>query len=356
MRILVHEFASGGGFAGRPVPASLGREGAAMRAALVADLAAIGRHRIVTTVDLRFSLRAPAGVEVVTLPPGSAAQLDDLIASADAVWLVAPETNDCLERLAAQAEQKGRALLGPGAAAIRRASDKAGLPRRLARHGVPHPPTRVVRQGAAWGTAAREVGYPVVVKPARGAGCGGVCLARDARELRHAVDMAQRADGKGPFVIQRYVPGIAASVSLLADGLRAVALSVNAQWMHASRPFAYRGGTTPFDHPLAGRAVEVALRACQALPGLRGYVGVDLVLTESEAVVIEVNPRLTTSYLGLRSALEENVAALALAACAGTLPAPPPARRRVRFTAAGRITIDPLNLSFAQAAARVGLP
>lgn len=354
MRILVHEFASGGGFAGRPVPASLGREGAAMRAALVADLAAIGQHRIVTTVDPRFPLQAPPGVEVVTLPSRNAQLLDGLIASADAVWLVAPETNDCLERLAVRAEQEGRVLLGPGAAAIRRASDKAGLPRLLARHGVPHPRTRVVRQGAAWGMAAREVGYPVVVKPARGAGCGGVCLARDARELRHAVDVVRRADGKGPFVIQRYVPGIAASVSLLADGLRAMALSVNAQWMRASRPFAYRGGTTPFDHPLAGRAAEVAVRACQALPGLRGYVGVDLVLTESEAVVIEVNPRLTTSYLGVRSSLEGNVAALALAACAGALPAPPPARRRVRFTAAGRITSDPPPPSLAHAALRVG--
>ena len=342
MRILVHEFASGGGLAGRRVPASLGREGAAMREALIADLAAMRRHRIVATVDPRFPLRAPPGVEVVTLPPESAPLLDGLIASADAVWLVAPETDGCLERLALRVEEKGTTLLGPGAAAIRRASDKAGLPRRLARHDVPHPKTRVLRPGADWGMAAREVGYPVVVKPTRGAGCQGVCLARDERELGRAVDMAGRANGRGPLLLQRYVPGVAASVSLLADGRRAVALTVNAQWMRASRPFAYRGGTTPLDHPLAGRAVEAALRTCRALPGLRGYVGVDVVLTQSEAVVIEVNPRLTTSYLGVRAVLGGNVAALALAACAGALPAPPPARRHVRYTAAGRIvSADP---------------
>ncbi len=337
MRILVHEFVSGGGLAGRPVPASLACEGVAMLTALVADLAAIRGHRIVTTVDPRFALEAPPGVEVVTLPSGNAALLDSLIASADAVWLVAPETGGCLERLAARVEQMGTMLLGPGAAAVRRASDKAGLPRRLARHGVPHPKTRVLSAGADWGMAARGVGYPVVVKPTRGAGCHGVCLARDARELRRAVDMAGRANGRGPLLLQRYVPGVAASVSLLADGGRAVALTVNAQWVRASRPFAYRGGTTPLDHPLAGRAVEAALRACRALPGLRGYVGVDVVLTDSEAVVIEVNPRLTTSYLGVRAALEGSVAALALAACTGVLPAPPPARRHVRYTAAGRI-------------------
>jgi predicted ATP-grasp superfamily ATP-dependent carboligase len=174
-----------------------------------------------------------------------------------------------------------------------------------------------------------------------------VSLARDARELRHAVAKARQT---GRPILQRYVRGVAASVSLLADGRRAVALTTNAQSMRSiagtssrsiagtsSRPFAYRGGTTPLDHPLAKRAGEEAVRACEAIPGLCGYVGVDLVLTKSEAVVIEVNPRLTTAYLGVRSALSENVAAMAIAACAGRLPEPSPARRSVRFSAGGRI-------------------
>ena len=342
MRILVHEFVSGGGLAGRETPASLAREGLAMLTALVADLAAIRSHQIVTTVDSRFPLAAPPGVEVMTLSPGSRGRvaLDALIASADAVWLVAPETDRCLERLAAKVERKGKMLLGCGAAAIRLASGKAGLPRRLARYGVLHPKTRALRPGADCGMAARELGYPVVVKPARGAGCIGVCLARHAGELGDAVDMARRVSGRQTVLLQRYVTGTAASVSLLADGRRAVALTVNAQAVRASMPFSYRGGRTPLDHPLAGPAVETALRTCQALPGLRGYIGVDLVLTESEAFVIEVNPRLTTAYLGVRAALGGgigNIAAMALAACNGSLPTPPPVRRRVRFTAAGRI-------------------
>ena len=340
MRILVYEFVSGGGLAGCEVPAALGREAAAMVEALVADLAAIGGHDLVTTADARFPPTVPRGVDVVTLSVARKAReatLDRLMASADAVWLIAPETDRCLERLAAKAEQLRVPVLGASVSAIRRASDKGGLPRRLARVGVRHPETRVLPAGAGCARAAREIGYPVVVKPRRGAGCGGVCLARNPRELRGALTVARQAAGRGPLVLQQYVAGRAASVSLLADGCRAMALTLNAQSVRASRPFAYCGGRTPFDHPLASQAIEAALGACDALPGLRGFVGVDMVLTPTDAFVIEVNPRLTTAYLGVRSALDENVAALALAACTGRLPAPPVARRTVRFSAAGRI-------------------
>src|SRR3954449_11161929 len=96
MRILVYEHVSGGGFAGRTLPASLAREGLAMVTALVADLAALPAHEIVTTVDPRVTVAAPAHVEVVPLAPGSTALFDALITSADAVWLIAPETDRCL--------------------------------------------------------------------------------------------------------------------------------------------------------------------------------------------------------------------------------------------------------------------
>mgnify|MGYP001604739033 CR=1 FL=1 len=153
-----------------------------------------------------------------------------------------------------------------------------------------------------------------------------------------AVDTARREGDKGRLLLQRYVRGVAASVSLLSDGRRAVALCTNGQSVRASRQCSYRGGTTPLDHPLARLGGEAALRTCEALPGLRGYIGVDLVLTKSEAVVIEVNPRLTTAYLGVRAVIDDNVAAMVLAACAGTLPEAPAIGRSVHFTPSGRLT------------------
>ena len=342
MRILVYEFASGGGLAGRNVPASLAREGSAMRAALVADLHAIGGHEIVTTADARVGRDLPRGVDVVALPAGDRARataLDRLIGCADAVWLVAPETDRCLERLAARVERQRKPLLGSSVDAIRRASDKARLPDRLAGVGVRHPETRALGRDVDQLRAAEQIGYPIVVKPARGAGSHGLRLARGGRELARAIAFARRSTDGGRVLLQQYVRGAAASVSLLANGSDAVALTLNAQAIGSPPSFAYRGGETPFDHPLASRAIAAAIDTCRALPGLRGLVGVDLVLTESDVVVIEVNPRLTTAYLGVRAALEENIAALALAACAGDLPSVPRARRRVRFSSSGRVVV-----------------
>ena len=53
--------------------------------------------------------------------------------------------------------------------------------------------------------------------------------------------------------------------------------------------------------------MTLARRAVEALAGLRGYVGVDVVLGDNDQV-IEINPRLTTSYVGLRALAETNLA------------------------------------------------
>jgi predicted ATP-grasp superfamily ATP-dependent carboligase len=55
---------------------------------------------------------------------------------------------------------------------------------------------------------------------------------------------------------------------------------------------------------------------------LKGYVGIDFVLTEHKPFVVDVNPRLTTSYVGLRKVARFNVAeALVNAVLRGRLPA-----------------------------------
>jgi predicted ATP-grasp superfamily ATP-dependent carboligase len=51
------------------------------------------------------------------------------------------------------------------------------------------------------------------------------------------------------------------------------------------------------------------------VPGLRGYVGIDLVWHPQRGpVLIEINPRVTMAYVGLSAALDRNLAAAVITA------------------------------------------
>jgi hypothetical protein len=103
----------------------------------------------------------------------------------------------------------------------------------------------------------------------------------------------------------------------------------------------YLGGSLPLSVDLDCRARRLALRAVATLGDVCGYVGVDLVLGDDPDgagdVVIEINPRLTTSYVGLRAATEQNLAVAMLAAIDGRPPALSFAGRAVQFDADGTI-------------------
>ena len=110
--------------------------------------------------------------------------------------------------------------------------------------------------------------------------------------------------------------------------------------------FSYLGGEIPLPDGLALRAVSLGRRAIDAVPGLMGYVGVDLVLGDatdgSGDFAIEINPRLTTSYVGLRSLADFNLAE-AMLRIADNEPPPPMAWKpgRVRFTPDGTVSRIP---------------
>jgi predicted ATP-grasp superfamily ATP-dependent carboligase len=83
--------------------------------------------------------------------------------------------------------------------------------------------------------------------------------------------------------------------------------------------FVYLGGTIPV--PPWGVEGPVR-RAVESVPGLCGFVGVDYVWDEvaKSAIVLEINPRPTTSYVGLSRWLSPGILArawLEVVSCSG---------------------------------------
>jgi predicted ATP-grasp superfamily ATP-dependent carboligase len=313
MQVFVFEFISGGGMLGEAPPkGSLLREGAAMLRAVTADFARIDGCTVVTNWDDRLE-GAPKHLQVRRVRSCDEEQTTflELAASADGVLVIAPEFDGVLLERVRQVEEIGGALLGPGSSFVAVASDKHETGRRLARAGVPSPFAVALRLDE---TLPLDFPYPAVLKPNDGAGSMDVFWI-DAPHRRTPQRATNRTTSFS-WRLEQFCPGMAASIALICGPAGSAALPACRQILSDDGRFRYVGGETPLAPVLHRRAALLARRALDALPPAAGYVGFDLVLGAAEDgsqdVVIEVNPRLTTSYIGVRAITEANLAELML--------------------------------------------
>jgi tyramine---L-glutamate ligase len=332
--IFVHEFVSGGGCAGEALPPGLLAEGYAMLRAVLTDFARWGRFPIITTLDSRLGAAALPATRVERVEPGDYADLyRALVTESQAVLIIAPETDSVLKSLTATAEELGVPVLGSSSAATQVAGDKWACYRYFRQAGLTTPPVRRARFDGDVEAAARNLCYPLVIKPVDGVACVGVLLVNSRANLPQALDRLRALTRRDDFLLMEYVAGTHASVSLLVSASGSRPLTLNRQNIAvAAGQFVYDGGTIPLEHRLSERALAVAAQAVSLIPGLSGYVGVDLVLADKAAFVIEINPRLTTSYVGVRAAVGINLAEAIWHACIDAeLPRSVPVQRQVDF-------------------------
>lgn len=299
MRVFVYEYLTARGVGADPADAlhPMYREGRAMRDAVAADFGAL------------------PGCEVVTLDTDEPAAFAAHAASADWSLVIAPEFDGILATRCRWVHAAGGRLLGPDPAAVELTADKLALHDHWRAHGVPTPATTDRPPTAC-------EAFPVVWKPRHGCGSTATYLLRDRFELAHAVAAAEY---DGPMILQEFVPGLAASVAFLCGPAGNVPLLPAAQHLSDDGRFRYHGGELPLQPNLAARAVAIADRAVSCVRGLCGYVGVDLILGDERDVAVEINPRLTTSYVGLRALAVGNLAGDMIHLAAGG------GRRQVRW-------------------------
>jgi len=304
-----------------------------MLRSILADFRLWGAVRTITTLDERLAdLSLPADEVINIAPDHHSAIFSSLLARMDAALIIAPETDGILARLSGLVQDAGVLLLGSSPEAVMIAGDKWACYQRFRQSNLQTPLTQLARAADA-GPQARVIGYPLVIKPVDGVGCEGVCLVTDESELAAALTKLCQVTLREEIILQSFIDGIHASVSLLVAEEGALPLSLNSQAIATGSPFAYKGGTVPLLHPSRERACSVAEAAVRLLPGLKGYVGVDLILKGDDVWLIEINPRITTSYLGLRCVLQLNLAqAIWRACCEGVLPEQAPINGQATFS------------------------
>jgi len=257
------------------------------------------------------------GYEVVTPAGGDlGAEISALAPSCDVALVIAPD--HLLAPLTRKIEDCTHNI-GCGSMNVALCANKRRTSGILAAHGVPVP--------------SEKTDGLKVIKPVSGCGAHGVRLSEDA-------------PGEGE-IGQEYVEGEHLSVSLVGSrivgetclyfsGDPFLTLAVNRQSVTVEDgAFAYRGGETPVDHPRLDEVVETAVRAATLL-GCQGYVGVDIVLAD-RPYVVDVNPRPTTSMVGIAACMEEEIARVLVDASYGKAPASVHLSGRVRFVKDGRL-------------------
>lgn len=178
-------------------------------------------------------------------------------------------------------------------------------------------------------TAGRKI-----IKPITGCGAMGVRL-------------SDGEPGEGEFG-QRYIEGEHYSVSLVGSrvtgnvcenytGRPPLLLTVNRQEIAVEDDgtLTYLGGETPVHPPRETEIVEAATKAMNVL-GCQGYTGIDVVVAD-DIYVVDVNPRPTTSLVGIAAVMEEEIAEVLVAASHGEGPEAVHLTGHVRFDKDGSV-------------------
>ncbi len=281
-----------------------------MRRALATDFSALQGVRVLMTLDERFP-DEPGPWTTIRVFPGQETQvLATWAAAADHTLVVAPETGGILRARAEILERAGGHSLGPSMEAIEQTSRKDLLGEHWQKQGVETPPMipwPADRQSGQY-LSGFDRNAPMVLKPSDGAGSLETFFVESLDQIPEA------ARGILNALLQPFVPGVPMSASFLcgADGTAKLVGVGRQRVLCRGGRFEYRGGIVPAPEHLGGCPAEV-LRAVAVVPGLRGWVGVDYILEDSTGrpVLLEINPRVTTSYVGLRRLLPTGILAKA---------------------------------------------
>jgi predicted ATP-grasp superfamily ATP-dependent carboligase len=294
LKVFAFDYATAGGPMSRRLPQSLRRQGDMLLQALQADLRALPGIELTTLAPVRDALQTP---------PEFSERFEACMAAADAVWPLASESEGLLERLSHEILRADRILLGSAPGAVRVAASKLAVARALADGGV------AVAATYSPHAVLPDVAGAWVVKPDDGAGCFDIRLFSD----RAAALAWIRASAVEDYVLQPFIAGKLGSLSLLCcDGVaRVLSCNLERVAMRNDR-FHFLGSTVNGLGDHDGALERLAQQVAAAIPSLWGYVGVDFVLTDHGAVVLDVNPRLTAAYAGLHASIGRNPAGMVI--------------------------------------------
>ena len=275
-----------------------------MRDALLRDLASLP-YKINITIDARLALpRLMSECVEIKQHQNVWAVWSNIMQEADAILLIAPESDDILLKLTKMASQHKALILGCKEADVALFGDKMATYLALKAAGIATVPTYLLNA-----VTVLDAGC-YIVKPIDGAGCNQTHFFASQKDLSIWLK-STATDKKQGFIVQPFIEGTAASISCLMQKGSAYMLSCNQQFI------SFEHNQLTFNGCLINGMQEywimfeqITNQVAAAFPHLAGYIGIDVIVRDNNILVVEINPRITTSYAGLSEATGLNVTAL----------------------------------------------
>ncbi len=184
-------------------------------------------------------------------------------------------------------------IIGNYPRTIQKTRDKPAFFKALRRLNIPHPQTIIAETLQEAKKTAKDIGYPIIIKPPITLGGANIKRANNKTQLETAYKCTPQA-----ALIQEYVPGKHASLSLLSTKKGSMLLTINQQLLGVRKlgqkePFGYCGNLVPLTSSTS--LTETCSRMARRIVnhfGLIGSNGIDIVISKDDTpYVVEVNPR-----------------------------------------------------------------
>ncbi len=325
-KIFIFEFVSGGGYNKVDIPSSLISEGYAMLRTTIGDFKKLG-FQIITLLDIRIEflsqyLKADK-IELVKKIDDYIKIYTDCIKESSYCFIIAPEFSNILYNLTKIAKDNKKTVLSVDLEGICLGTSKLITYNFFLENKVNTPQTYAIPFKKKFDLdfvlqKFTTLRCPIIIKPEDGVGSESIFYFETKAQIIHFFeDSNEKLDLSRNYILQEYIDGEDLSASIInsvcskkPETMNLIILSINAQnvkFKDSVNDSIYLGGFTPVaDYELLKNSLEKILKNMD-LSSFQGYFGIDFIKKADNSIhFIEINPRLTTSYIGIRNILEYN--------------------------------------------------
>ena len=190
--------------------------------------------------------------------------------------------------------ERGVKIIGTDCEAIERAENRDSFEKILEDLQIPQPQGRAVTRIEDGVKAAREIGYPVLVRPSFVLGGRAMQIVGDEEQLRHYLRTAVEIDADKPVLVDKYIRGKEVEVDAICDGRDVFVPGI----MELVERTGIHSGDSISVYPafsISNKVKGIILQYAKKLGlgiGIVGLYNIQFIVDENENVyIIEVNPR-----------------------------------------------------------------